>query len=191
MNRFCIVSAFATAVLSLMAAPLATAAEKDAKKISVADGRFEMTPPAKWKVVQPANNIVEHEFAIPAADGDERDGRMTIMGAGGSVEANIERWYAQFSTADGGRVKPEKAKVIDVDGAKGHIVDITGTYNDMPGGPFGRGGAVKREDYRMIGAIIETKNAGKYFLKFYGPKDTVAANEKAFMEMVKSFKPAS
>jgi hypothetical protein len=37
----------------------------------------------------------------------------------------------------------------------------------------------------MLAAIIETGGAGNYFLKFYGPEKTVAANEKAFLEMVK------
>ncbi len=49
--------------------------------------------------------IVEHEFAIPAAEGDKADGRFTIMAAGGSVDANIDRWYAQFSQPDGGSTK--------------------------------------------------------------------------------------
>ncbi len=39
--------------------------------------------------------------------------------------------------------------------------------------------AVERPNYRMLAAIIETGGAGNYFLKFYGPEKTVAANEKS------------
>jgi hypothetical protein len=38
----------------------------------------------------------------------------------------------------------------------------------------------------MLAAIITTKNAGNYYLKFYGPERTVVANQKAFEQMVKS-----
>ena len=43
-----------------------------------------------------------------------------------------------------------------------------------------------RDDYRMLAAIIETKAAGNYFVKFYGPKATIAENEKAFQELLLS-----
>ena len=40
----------------------------------------------------------------------------------------------------------------------------------------------------MLGAIIQTKDKGNYFLKLYGPKATIDENEKGFQEMVKSLK---
>jgi hypothetical protein len=40
----------------------------------------------------------------------------------------------------------------------------------------------------MLGAIIQTKDAGNYFLKLYGPKATINEAEKGFHEMVKSLK---
>ena len=43
---------------------------------------------------QPKSGIVMHEFSSPALEGDKADGRMTVMAAGGSVDANVERWYA-------------------------------------------------------------------------------------------------
>jgi hypothetical protein len=106
------------------------------------------------------------------------------MGAGGTVEANIERWAAQF-TGEGVKPKVEKKTV---GGSEVHVVDLTGTYKDTPGGPFAGGKTVLREDYRMLGAIIVTKDAGNYFLKLYGPKATVGENEKAFTSLVESLK---
>ena len=37
-----------------------------------------------------------------------------------------------------------------------------------------------------LAAIVQTKDAGNYFLKFYGPKGTVTENEKAFRDLVDS-----
>ena len=53
-------------------------------KISVAGGKLELTSPAGWERKKPSSGIVEHEFNIPKAEGDGADGRMTVMGAGGT-----------------------------------------------------------------------------------------------------------
>ena len=68
------------------------------------------------------------------------------------------------------------------------MVDLSGTYKDSPGGPFAGGKPVMRDNYRMLGAIIQTKDKGNYFLKLYGPKATIDENAKGFQNMVKSIK---
>src|SRR5688572_26968373 len=73
-------------------------------------GKYKITAPGTWKQQQPKSGIVMHEFSSPALEGDKVDGRMTVMAAGGSVDANVERWYGQFSQPDGGSTK-ERAKV--------------------------------------------------------------------------------
>ena len=40
----------------------------------------------------------------------------------------------------------------------------------------------------MLGAIIETDKIGSYYVRFYGPRQTVQANEKAFLGMIESLK---
>jgi len=129
--------------------------------------------------------MVEREFAVPASPGDERDGRVTIMAAGGGVEANIERWCGQFTQPDGAdtgdRAKVEKKTIA---GHEVHLVDISGSYNESRG-PFGPG--VLRPDYRMLAAIISIGQVD-YFVKFYGPRRTVADNEDAFQAMIGSLK---
>jgi len=160
------------------------AAQEDPAKMKLAGGKLEMTAPAKWQRKQPRTRIVEHEFAIGASKGDSADGRLTVMGAGGGVQANIDRWFGQFTQPDGGSTR-ERAKVkkTQVGGQDIHLVDISGTFRDQRG-PVAP--AVERPKYRMLAAIIETKSAGDYFIKFYGPQQTVADNEKAFLEMIDS-----
>ena len=184
---------FAACAVSFVAwtCPAGKAEEKPAggAAFTVADGKLAFTAPKGWTKKQPRSRIIEVEFEIPAAKGDENTGRFTVMGAGGDIQANIDRWYGQFEQPGGGDPK-DKAKVekLTVAGKTVHYVDLAGTYKDAPAGPFAGGKTIKRENYRMLAAIVETKEAGNYFLKFYGPKATVAENEKAFKEMLDSLR---
>ena len=49
-----------------------------------------------WNVVQRKSAMIQAEFALPKAEGDVRDGRLTVVKAGGSIDANIRRWRHQF-----------------------------------------------------------------------------------------------
>jgi hypothetical protein len=158
-------------------------AKKDAQAAAIGEGAFEMPVPDGWIRKQPKVNFIEHEFEVPAAEGDEKPGRVTIMGAGGSIEKNIERWAAQFTQPDGSETADQlKTTKATVAGQDVTYVDIRGTYDDKP--PFAGGAGVKRENYRMLAAIISTKKAGNYFIKFYGPEKTVTGHEANFMKMV-------
>jgi hypothetical protein len=183
---------FSVAVLACFSlSALAEDKKPDEKKeptpFTVADGKLAFKAPGEWTKKKARSNIIEVEFEAPAAKGDEIAGRLTIMGAGGDVKQNIDRWYGQFLQPDGSDTK-DKAKLEKktIGGNPVHVVDISGTYKDTPGGPFAGGKTVNRENFRMLAAIIETKAAGNYFVKFYGPKATIAENEKAFQELLGS-----
>lgn len=159
--------------------------EQDEKlqSLKLAEGRLVLQIPARWEKQQPSVRIIEVELKVPAKDKEAADpGRLTIMQAGGSVEANIDRWYGQFRQPDGKSSK-EAAKVEEkeVDDLKVHVVDVSGTFIDRPG-PFAP--ATEREGYRMLAAIIQTDGAGNYFIKLTGPADTIKQNEKAFTRMI-------
>lgn len=165
----------------------AQAQEKPGETFSIGGGALALTAPAGWSKKEPTSRIVEVEFGIPPAGGDAAPGRMTGMGAGGSVEENVNRWVGQFVGAEGAAPKPQRDK-LSVSGAQIETVDLAGTYKDSPGGPFAGGKPVMRDNYRMLGAIIQTKDKGNYFLKLYGPKATIDANANGFHEMLKSLK---
>ena len=173
----------------------AAAADKEAKneKMLLSDGRFELTVPDAWQRKQPRVNIIEYEYEVPAATGDGRPARVTVMGAGGSIEDNVNRWYGQFRQPDDADTsKTAKVEEKEVAGQKVTLVDVTGTYLDKPGGPFAGGQTVERENYRMLAAIIETthqgKKTGNYFIKLIGPKQTIADSKKGFEKMIDSLK---
>jgi hypothetical protein len=181
---------FGTVICSGLALLTSTArsADKDTT-IALGDGKLTLEAPQKWTRKEPQVRIIEHEFAIEGKKGQDA-GRMTIMAAGGSIEQNIDRWIGQFAQSDG-KKSQEKAKIEKqkIAGVEVHLVDIAGTYRDMPAGPFARGKAVERKDYRMLAAIIAGgPSIGNYFIKFYGPADLVKENEKEFRTMIDSLK---
>lgn len=155
--------------------------------ILLADGKLILKAPAEWKPVQPKSQIVQFEFAAPASEEKaDNQARVTIMGAGGSIADNIARWYTQFEQPDGSSTKDKsKAEKIEVAGQTIHIVDIPGTFKDAGGGPFfQQRPPVMREKYRMLGAIIETKDMGQHFLKITGPAATVDKLRDGFRKML-------
>jgi len=177
------------AALSLFVYSSAMAEEKKQETgertlLKLADGKLTLKSPAGWKRVKPKTRIVEYEFSVPPVKGDERPGRVTVMGAGGSVEANIDRWVGKFRQPDRKstrqRTQVEKKQIA---GQTVHVVDITGIYRDQLG-PFAP--AKYRENYRQLAAIIVTEKLGQHFVKFVGPRRTVAANEKAFAAMLET-----
>ncbi len=180
MTSFRLVAAGALVVLG--AASQAVAAEGTPFNIGE---KFVLVAPADWEAKEPRSRIVEYEFETPKAEGDEFAGRVTVMGAGGGVEANIDRWKGQFKSDDG-EVKAD-VKQLKVADQPVHVVNIKGVYLDKPG-PFVPGPGTERPNYRMLGAIISTKDGGQYFVKLYGPEKTIAAAEPGFMKMVEGLK---
>lgn len=156
----------------------------DATRIEIGDS-CTLAVPNSWVRKQPRSEIVEHEFAIPAVEGDAAAGRIIMMGAGGSVQANIDRWIGQFSQPDGSETR-QRATTAEkaVAGQTIHVVDVRGTYKDRPRGPMGP--AEDKTDYRMLGAVIVTQDSGSYFVKLYGPEQTVASGEASFMALLDS-----
>jgi hypothetical protein len=185
MKRACLIAASGMLCLCLVSLTTASARAADAKPFDIG-GKYELTPPANWVSKEPKSRIIEYEFEIPAAQGDEIPGRVTVMGAGGAIDDNINRWKGQFKTPESGEVKAD-VKQIEASGVPVHLVTIQGTYLDKAG-PFVPGPATERPGYRMVSAILVTKDAGQYFVKFYGPEKTIAANEGAFVKMIEGLK---
>ena len=159
--------------------------KKKDTEFSLGEGRIKMSATGDWKKVDPKFRMINVEFSVKSEVEGQPAGRITMMGAGGSIDANIDRWASQFKQADGSETKP---KVEEKTIAKQDVtfVDITGTYLDKPI-PV-RPDFTERKDYRMLAAIIETDGMGNYFVKFYGNKKTVDKHEKAFHKMLNSMK---
>ena len=174
---------FSVSMFALFAVGGVVLAEDAAKKtesVAVFD-KGEITVPAEFARTKPASRIVQHEFKV--GEGDAL-ARLTMMPAGGGVEANIKRWKGQFA---GGDEEAQKTEKLEVGEWVIHIVDVSGSYAErVGGGPFFGGKTVQRENYAMAGAIIVEPEGRQFFVKLIGPADTVKANREKFVEMVKT-----
>jgi hypothetical protein len=166
-----------TPPLNREAAPSLNGSSSDSVE-SVEVGGVTLAAPASWERIAPGSSILAAEFVLPRSEGDDADGRLTISTAGGSVEANIDRWKGQFNP------QPQNAsqEEIDVAGLKITIVDYSGDFNDQRG-PFAP--PVKRSGYRMIAAIIPD-NGQLHFIKATGPQKTIAASADAIHAFIRS-----
>ncbi|MGI9468920.1 MAG: hypothetical protein ACR2OA_17520 [Rubripirellula sp.] len=162
---------------------LNSAHAEDAKQSVSVFGEGKITVPADFKRVEPKSRIIQHEFQAKAGEGDDvKTARVTMMAAGGDVKANIQRWQGQFAGGDQDARKTEEMKVGKW---QVYVVDVNGNYAERVGGPFAGGKVVNRENYAMVGVILEDPNGRKFFLKMIGPAEVVKANRKAFVGMAK------
>jgi hypothetical protein len=182
--------------LVTLTASLARAQDSKRTTVELADGKITLLAPEDWVNVKPKSNIVQYEFSAPKLDEKDKDkaARITFTASGGTIEDNIVRWYGQFEQPDKSATK-DKAKVekFDADGQTIHWVDIPGTFKDTMGaGPFAPSKApTMRENYRMLGAIIETKGQGNHYVKITGPAETVEKLAEGFRKMLKELKVKS
>ncbi len=126
-------------------------------------------------------------YRVPRAPGDKEDGEVAVFyfgpGQGGSVDANVERWFAQMEPEPGAK-KPARSQT-KVGPIPVTLCSAEGTYS---GGMVGGGASAgKKPGFALTGAIAEGK-AGAVFFKLTGPKKTVASAQKEFDALVKSLK---
>lgn len=148
------------------------------------------TAPEGWIEEKPNTGMRLAQYRLARAEGDGEDAVCYVShfpGSGGSVEANLNRWYDQFTQPDG-RPSSSAAKVKNAEhnGLKETTVDVSGTFRQTttPMGPESE----EKPDFRMLAGVIETP-IGPWFAKLTGPERTVERWEKSFYDFMKSFRP--
>ena len=162
------------ALAVLIITPALQGAEKT-KKVVAKD--IILNVPTSWKQSPASNNLRTAQFAIPKVEGDKDDAELVVYffgGAGGGVNANLERWSGQFQP--GGK----KQKIYKGQSKQGeyYLLDITGVYNKPIGPPINRQ-TNPTPGYQMMAVVLMIKDKGNYFLKLTGPQKTVAAAAQA------------
>lgn len=180
----CVLSLALLPTLLLALVSLAAAKETPSQTIEIAGGVLAFDAPQAWESIRPKSGILEKELSVPAPEGSEaKAARLTLMAAGGSVQANLSRWDGQFQGLAEGDTKTEK---LTVDGMPATVRDLAGTFLESAGGPFGP--KTPRPGYRMLGAIVETGSAGNYYFKLIGPAETVDPAAEGFRAMIESLR---
>jgi hypothetical protein len=116
-------------------------------------------------------------YRVPRASGDAEDAELSVVQAGGSVEANAQRWLGQFDEAG---QKSAKRSVRHVGTLEVSIVDVQGTYS----GGMGPDTSPKA-GWALRGAIVALPGAPCFF-KLTGPAKSVAAAAAEFDALIAS-----
>jgi hypothetical protein len=163
------------------------AAHSEANPAPESTAELKFTPPPSWIAETPESTSRKAQYRIPRAEGDSEDANLVIYyfnGGGGSPQANVDRWIAEFTGPDG---KPASgaAKVTHktINGIPFTIVDVSGTYSNSMGSMMNA--ASPKSGTRLLGAIAET-GGGPWFIKLIGPEKTVAKSEPAFQSFLNS-----
>jgi hypothetical protein len=155
------------------------------------DAGLRYSMPQTWERVPAPSDMRAAQYKIEGpAPGADDDAEMVLFffgeGKGGTTEANLERWYGQFTQPDG---KPSKDKAVvtvrTVNGLKVTSVDLSGIYTaQMKPGE----GAAPRPETRMLAAAVEGPG-GPWFFRVIGPAATVNAASADFQQMLTSLEP--
>ena len=120
------------------------------------------------------------QFQLPPAADDTRAGVMTVIAAGGDIDANIRRWEGQFQ----GSPKSERA-ATSVDGKSVLVVEIEGTFM-FKARPMAPGPGTPQPGTLLLGAIVKL-DGNQLFFKAWGPKATMEKWRAEFDAMVQTF----
>jgi hypothetical protein len=130
-------------------------------------------------------------YRTPSAAGDADGGEVAVFHfgptQGGTVEANVQRWFAQFDSEEGQPAREvAERQELEIAGLAVTRVETRGTYNAAAGPMAPR--ADLRPGYALIGAIVEGPE-GAVFFKFTGPEATVEEQRDAFQALLESLQP--
>jgi hypothetical protein len=156
------------------------------------DGEITYTTPQEWISEIPSSKMRKAQFRLPAP-GESEDAEMAVFnfpGTGGSVEANLERWYGQFKQPDGSPTSEHAEKYqITVNGLEVTVVYTTGTFLQSTT-PMMTGPIAEKNNFAMLAAIVEI-SSGPWFFKVTGPRETIDFWREDFLTFVKTFRLSS
>ncbi|HRG97063.1 MAG TPA: hypothetical protein PLR99_12495 [Polyangiaceae bacterium] len=154
----------------LMGAPPGAVGEVQPSAIS-------WTAPPRWQQVPNASTMRLATYRVPHAPGDAEDPELTITQAGGSVEANAQRWIGQFGP-EGAKTAKQSTRTVGTLSVA--IVEVEGKF--VSG--MGREGR-EEERWAMLGAIVQTAGM-PHFFKLTGPVKSVKAARAEFDALIGS-----
>jgi hypothetical protein len=153
------------------------AAANAADPVEFSVGSFTFARPDGWDWAVPSSPMRKAQLSVPGKGGGS-PAEVTFFhfgaGQGGSVQANVDRWFKQFS--DGYTdAKTEQAGKTTIT-----FVKAEGTFaSGMPGGP-----TTPMKDFALRGAILESPS-GDVYVKMTGPKTIVKEAVPALEKMVR------
>jgi len=148
--------------------------------VDLKDSGIAFQVPGTWKRVKPDTNIIEAEYELPTAEGDEYPGRLTLMSSGGAVEETLARRTSEFKFEPG--EAPAK-ETLEIGGIESLLVDFRGEWKGPSFRPI-----EPRAGYRMLFVVVPFTERSAFYAKLTGPRATIAAHEEEFRAFLKSAK---
>jgi hypothetical protein len=105
---------------------------------------------------------------------------VSVSRAGGTPDANVQRWMAQFD--DPHETQANK----HVSGMDIALIEVTGTYRG--GGMMAGQATTPHPDWTLLAAIAPVPTGASYFFRLLGPSSEVRRARPAFDALVDSFK---
>ena len=158
----------------------AAAPQIDPRLPQLAGMKWEAREPLTWRA--PTRPMRNAEYVVSAGEDEAVLTVFHFPGMGGSVQENVDRWVAQFKTADGEPVgDAAKSVTKTIGGMEVTTIDVTGTFASS----MGMGGGAPMDNHRLLGAIVSAPS-GPVFFKLLGPAPTVQSAKGAFDALITS-----
>lgn len=155
--------------------------------VSGAPATLTFTPSPAWQSKAVTSMMRVGEFVLPRAEGDAEDASLVVYffgGTGGTVQANLDRWFGQLSQPDGRQTKDVATTTKRlINGLSVTLFDATGTYvAEVTPGSSER---FNKPGFRMRAAVVQTPG-GPYFIKLVGPLKSVTRWDKEYETFLQS-----
>ncbi len=139
-------------------------------------GEFSFARPAGWQWIVPSSPMRKAQLNVAGEAGVE-PAEVTFFhfgpGQGGTVQANVDRWFGQFQNAKSSQ------NVETLGTTRVTFVESAGTFlSGMPGTP-----PTPKDGFALRGAILESPG-GDVYVKMTGPAAIINAASADFRKLV-------
>ncbi|APR75575.1 Hypothetical protein A7982_00921 [Minicystis rosea] len=150
--------------------------------------------PGSWtKLQSPPSGPKKASYRIEKVGNDKEEAELNVFffgtGSKGDPAPNFKEWFSQFDGDAGASAKREE---LEIRGFKIETVETAGTYKIALTPPVkGRKQppvAMVKNNYRLYGAVVKTKDRGNWFFKMTGPDETVQSAKSAFRAMLETLR---
>ena len=162
----------------LLLGAVASAQTNPPQPLAFRIGSVRFDRPEGWSYSRPADGVLAAQLEKKSGNNPLRITFTRLPpGSAGTVQANVDRWRAQFLSHD---ATPE-IQALSGTGLPLTLVKLTGTWRGgVPGGP-----PTDSPETLMLGAMMESPE-GMVVVKLAGPKKTVGREEPLFLNLVKT-----
>lgn len=154
---------------------------------------LQWQPPPAWTLAAEGQRSGPQKaiYKVPTVGADKEEAQLHVLfygtGSEGDPEKRLNEWFGEF---DGNAGAQAKREAFEVRGFKVEMVEAAGTFKIAMGPKVGpkKKAAMQmvKENFRLIGAVVKTKEQGNWFFKLVGPDETVQAARPAFRALLDS-----